>query len=203
MPGCIWEWLHLGIRNSEMVELNDSEFEQVYDAVWLLKKRTIASKIQDKLSETHDALRTIKHPDVLDPYFKNSGKISKGENYKGLPYYVLDYPRVFSKKELFAFRIIVWWGHYIIFTIISEGAINKRLDLGQLTYLKDWKLDTNKDPWTHELTRFDIDFSTKLIEDRLDNQIFIKFSKVLDLKKLNYLPEITPALFTTFLKLYT
>ena len=34
----------------------------------------------------------------------HSPKISKGENYKGLPYVMLDYPRCFGKTDIFAIR---------------------------------------------------------------------------------------------------
>jgi hypothetical protein len=43
------------------------------------------------------------------------GRISKGENYQGLPYITADFPRYFNKKGIFAFRTWFWWGNYVLF----------------------------------------------------------------------------------------
>ena len=40
------------------------------------------------------------------------GKISRGENYKGFPWLMLDYPRNFSNENVFAVRNFFWWGFY-------------------------------------------------------------------------------------------
>ena len=45
-------------------------------------------------------------------FFDVSPKISRGEQYLGLPYVMLDYPRIFSKENVFAIRTFFWWGNY-------------------------------------------------------------------------------------------
>ena len=48
-------------------------------------------------------------------------KISKGENYKGLPWVVLDYPRLFGREDVFAIRTLFWWGNYFSVTLHLKG----------------------------------------------------------------------------------
>jgi hypothetical protein len=48
-------------------------------------------------------------------------KISKGDQYKGLPWVMLDYPRVFGKEDVFAIRTMFWWGHCFSVTLHLKG----------------------------------------------------------------------------------
>lgn len=49
-------------------------------------------------------------------------KISKGENYLGLPYLILDYPRCFNKENTFAIRTMFWWGNFFSITLHLSGS---------------------------------------------------------------------------------
>ena len=51
-----------------------------------------------------------------------TARIFKGENYKGLPYIMMDYPRLFNKTDVFAFRNMCWWGMHYSFTLHLSGA---------------------------------------------------------------------------------
>jgi hypothetical protein len=53
------------------------------------------------------------------------GQIAKGENHNGFPFLSLDMPQKFSKTEMFTFRTLFWWGHYLGFSLILKG---KELD---------------------------------------------------------------------------
>ena len=48
-------------------------------------------------------------------------KISRGENYLGLPYVILDYPRYFRPHDIFAVRTMFWWGNFISMTLQLKG----------------------------------------------------------------------------------
>ncbi|MEI9808974.1 MAG: hypothetical protein WDO16_14545 [Bacteroidota bacterium] len=65
---------------------------------------------------------TVLPPEVI----KISPKISKGENYKGLPYLVLDYPRYFEKDNHFAVRSMFWWGNFFSSTLHLSGIYKKK-----------------------------------------------------------------------------
>jgi len=51
----------------------------------------------------------------------NKTQLARGENNKGFPYLSLDIPQMFSKTEMFTFRTLFWWGHYLGFSLILKG----------------------------------------------------------------------------------
>ena len=71
----------------------------------------------------------IKQQEILKDYssrlpgeiLKISPKISRGENYKGLPWLVLDNPRFFQHNNIFAIRTMFWWGNFFSITIHLSG----------------------------------------------------------------------------------
>lgn len=105
--------------------LNPDEEEVFFDTDFLKKKRVISEKIFDSLTQFqrsvkqelselptkhHISVNTSKHP-----------KISRGENYGGLPYFILDFPREFDIQNTFAIRTKVYWGHFYSFTLQTSG----------------------------------------------------------------------------------
>ncbi len=55
-----------------------------------------------------------------------SPKISRGEQHVGLPYVMLDYPRIFSRQNVFAIRTFFWWGNYFSLTLHLKGIYKKQ-----------------------------------------------------------------------------
>ena len=85
-----------------------------------------SKRLMDLLLDTKNHLDTAYHLTPLAiPRGENaySGKISRGENYRGLPYLILDYPAYFSQKDIFAFRTMFWWGHFFQCRTTSTGDI--------------------------------------------------------------------------------
>jgi hypothetical protein len=95
----------------ELVCLQDTDF--------LLTKRVINEKVQTLLLKLASELAN--EPSVL-PLAPIRTKISKGENYRGLPYWVLDYPAIFTQENTFAYRTICRWGHEFSFTLHLSGT---------------------------------------------------------------------------------
>jgi len=77
-----------------------------------------------------------------------SPKISRGENYLGLPYLVLDYPRLFRPDAVLAIRTFFWWGHFFSSTLQLSGGYKteflSRLQAAQETFSKH-----HIDPFLH------------------------------------------------------
>ena len=127
-----------------------------------------------------------------------SGKISKGENYLGLPYIVLDNPRIFSKQNIFAFRSMFWWGNYFSFTFHLSG---KYLEDYEKNICKNFKLLQDKDflicihneQWIHHLEKDNYEsldsFDEKRIKNLIEQNGFLKFSRKLELKKWKHVPD--------------
>jgi hypothetical protein len=53
-------------------------------------------------------------------------KISRGENYKGFPYVIMDYPALFSKDNVFALRTMFWWGNFFSITLHLSGKYKEQ-----------------------------------------------------------------------------
>jgi len=95
----------------ELVCLQDTDF--------LLTKRAIDHKVQTLLLKLASELAN--EPSAL-PLAPVRTKISRGENYRGLPYWVLDYSAIFTQENTFAYRTICRWGHEFSFTLHLAGA---------------------------------------------------------------------------------
>jgi len=49
------------------------------------------------------------------------GQIAKGENHDGYPYVVMDFPKYYTKTDMFSFRVFFWFGHGLFFAAILAG----------------------------------------------------------------------------------
>lgn len=83
-----------------------------------------------------------------------SPKISKGENYKGLPYLVLDHPRYYRRPDIFSFRILFWWGRYFCCSLHLGGKfleVNRPRLIANQNRLRDGRvhLGIGDNPWEY------------------------------------------------------
>ncbi len=111
------------------LQLSPEEEQLVQKADWILAKNTVLKKVNEALGrlqkeqsswlQEHPAFLK-EHPRALYP------KISRGENYGGLPYLVLDYPRLFDKENVFAIRSFFWWGHFFSTTLHIAGSYQEQ-----------------------------------------------------------------------------
>jgi hypothetical protein len=112
------------MNTSTKIHLSILETELIQNKEWILTKRKIIEKVYLLFGSTHDSYKEIlKNEQLLpEPHYKNiTGKISKGENYHGLPYVILDYPALFSKEDIFAVRTMFWWGNFFSISLHLSG----------------------------------------------------------------------------------
>src|SRR5689334_11584093 len=105
--------------NEAKIQLSTKEKELVSDANWILTKNAIMQKIKTMLAELMERQKNLcqrHHPLFSKEILSISPKISKGENYHGLPYLVLDCPRYFSIHQTCAIRTFFWWGNFFSVT---------------------------------------------------------------------------------------
>jgi hypothetical protein len=115
--------------NKAKIALSPKEMELVTNAEWILTKNAIMQKawwlledLQVEVVAKVEQLSATLPKEVL----KTTAKISKGENYKGLPYLVLDFPRCFDKDDIFAVRCMFWWGNFFSVTLHLAGKYQKQ-----------------------------------------------------------------------------
>ena len=134
------------------VKLSKEESELVTNAGLILTKNRIITKVYDLFGALSDEYRKMDRlfpPEVLSV----SPKISKGENYLGLPWVMLDYPRAFSTTNVFAVRSFFWWGNCFSITLLLQGKYKLRYQRSLENYLKSqgghWMVGVAIDPWQH------------------------------------------------------
>lgn len=101
---------------------------------------------------------------------KRPGKVTKGNNLKGFPFQVSDFPSAFNKPDIFSFRTTIWYGHFFSFSLILGGKTkqNHIVDFGKLVN-KGYSFVTNETIWETDLKNIGaIDINdnevTKIIE---------------------------------------
>lgn len=130
------------------ITLSPTEAALISNAEIILTKNSIIQKTVALLGRLQEEL--MSYPVA----FSSTPKISRGENYRGLPYVVLDYPRIASGEDLFFIRSMFWWGHCFSSTLQLAG-LYKEMALPQLAAAypvlaeKQYYIGVHNDPWQH------------------------------------------------------
>ena len=111
------------MQNAKIV-FTDEEIQLLNDCIYIERKRMLLEKISElfqQLNEDIEELKLMYKAQLPAEAFVSKGKITKGENLKGMPFMVLDNVRVFNRDDIFAFRTLFWWGHFFSYTIHLSG----------------------------------------------------------------------------------
>ncbi|MEV4883223.1 hypothetical protein PV783_00260 [Chitinophaga sp. CC14] len=173
----------------ESFELTPEEAAVVESTHFILLKNSAIEKVMVLMGKLQEALaaydRNSNFP-FKPEWLLQGGKISKGEQYKGLPWVMLDYPRYFSKTEVFAFRTMFWWGHYFSATLHLAGNVKRYYSaVLESSYTKlaeaGFQVYVQEDPWEHDFENGNYCFINTLSLDEWKTLIsrndFIKVAK--------------------------
>jgi len=137
------------------IHISSAEMELMQNAEIILTKNRVLEKVRALLEVVqHKQTEFIEKYFIGDEIFKFSPKISKGENYLGLPYLILDYPRQSSKQDFFFIRTMFWWGNFFSCTLHmadQSKQIFKENIKQSYSLLKACYVNINDDPWVHHL----------------------------------------------------
>ena len=137
------------------IHLSSSELELMQNAEIILTKNKILEKMKDLLGEVQgEQTAFVKQHSLTNGIFKIPPKISKGENYMGLPYLILDYPRQSSENNFFFIRTMFWWGNFFSCTLHLAGDTKnlfKENIKQSINDLKNYFISVNNDQWIHHL----------------------------------------------------
>ncbi len=169
-----------------MSKFTTQELDLASDPTILLIKYRMMEKVWDFLEELKKEMRIQlvplqnKLPKELN---LTHGKISKGENYKRLPFMVLDFPAFFTKEDILAFRTMFYWGNFISSTFHLQGRFVKDYGIALIERLKKSEgiyFCVNNSPWEYDYKSNNYvplnELSSAEVEDHLKNIDFIKFS---------------------------
>ena len=178
--------MHRHFTPTELKTLHNSKFFEI--------KASATKKIDAMLASVRDTLKeeieknNFRFPKEVDV---RMGKIFRGENYNGLPYLILDYPKHFSKDSVFSFRTLLWWGKFFSFTLHLQGKAleNQRKKLiSRIPTLKKKNIYfcVNDNPWQYHYEKDNYLLIDKISSARLKQLLkekkFIKLSRKIPLK---------------------
>ncbi len=182
------------------IRLSTEEEALVCRTDWILTKNRIIEKIKIVFA----SLQTQEQRAFeLSKYLKTeelntSPKISKGENYKGLPYLVLDYPRFFNREDIFLIRSFFWWGNFFSTTLQLSGKFKTKYEdklIASFDQLQSqhFYICINDDQWQHHFEADNYlslpDLSPVRFEEIIVQRPFIKLSKKMPIGQLHDIEE--------------
>jgi hypothetical protein len=136
------------------IQLSSAEKELMMNAEVILTKNMVLQKIRSLLNAVQEKQRGFSaiHATNNSEIFLISPKISRGEYYLGLPYIILDYPRMASANNFFFIRTMFWWGHYFSSTLHLSGtyksAFRDKISASHSS-LQHHYIGVNSDQWVH------------------------------------------------------
>jgi hypothetical protein len=143
------------------VTFSTSELSLMMNSEFILTKNRVISNIYELFGSLSTALvsEVESNAPAWVEQVSGSPKISKGEQYQGFPWVMLDYPRIFSREKGFlALRTFFWWGHYFTAQWLISGSFYSKLNIAIKT--KGWPFMINgcqlyagfsSNPWINEL----------------------------------------------------
>ncbi|MDZ4794106.1 MAG: hypothetical protein SGI83_07495 [Bacteroidota bacterium] len=171
------------------IRLSQKEMELAGNADLILTKNAVLQKINQLLGSLQEKQKGyIIHHSIQLPIevLRSSPKISKGENYNGFPYQLLDYPKFFEKANIFAVRTLFWWGHFFSITLHLSGKYKTAAEqplLRSFAALQEngFYCSVNNDPWKHDFDAVNYtllqNFSREDFEQLVTDKPFIKLAK--------------------------
>ncbi len=176
------------------IRLSQEEEELVATADWILTKNRVIQKINQLLSRVQTSQQQLLQTCTMLEHevLTSSPKISKGENYKGLPWLVLDYPRSFNKEEVFAIRTLFWWGNFFSVTLHLSGKYkvgHERKIIDSFESLKGeaFSVCINEDQWQHHFDPSNYtplsDFDPSAFQEKIQKGSFVKLAKKIPLEQ--------------------
>ena len=150
------------------------------------------------------------HSSLPFEIFVTSAKISKGENYDGLPWLMLDHPRHFEKHNAFAIRTLFWWGNFFSITLHLSGKYKEQYAANIISQYdtlnqNNFYLCVNNTEWEHHFEKTNyipvnkagIDAFQQIINEKS----FIKLSVKINLDQWENLPEQVVSITKTIMKM--
>jgi hypothetical protein len=192
------------------IRLSSLEMELVNDTEWIFTKQLIIEKVSHLLGLLHqDYKKIIASQNGLMPelLLRPGGKISKGENYKSLPFMILDYPAVFNKEKIFAIRTMFWWGNFFSVSLHLSGNYFKSIsNIAKATsFLKEkgFSVSLNEDEWQHHFHPSNFTNINELNSDEIKNLFqknFLKIAKRINLSNWGVAPQFLKETFTEIIE---
>lgn len=197
--------------NPANLTLSQKEAELIRNADWILTKNGILEKVKNMLADLQVAqqahLSGLQLPRDLT---SSSPKISRGENYGGLPYLILDFPRFFEQDNTFAVRTMFWWGNFFSITLHLSGSHKRKYQeriIASYPLLKDGNYYSciQAEEWHHHFEPGNYKKVSAMQNEEFGNAVrersFIKLAYKISLEEWEKVQGILLARFIELIKL--
>jgi hypothetical protein len=196
--------------NKTKIRFSKKEKEMIADSGWILTKNEIFKKVSrlfETLNTEQQNILLASASSFPSEITATLPKISRGENYKDLPWMLLDYPRVFTLENICAIRILFWWGNFFSITLHLSGGYKKKFEKSIISSYpviakKKIYCCINTDQWQHHFGRDNYSLIKTIGEKEFGNIItrkpFIKLAKRISFKKWEQLPTVLLSYFNLF-----
>lgn len=200
--------------NEAKIRLSPAEMELVINDGLILTKNRILSKVMQFLGQ----LQTVYgqqlsfFPSLPEEVRSAPPKISRGENYKGLPWLVLDYPRCFGQENVFAVRTMFWWGQFFSITLHLAGSYKKQAEKKIIRSFEalaaaDYFVCISESPWQHHFENDNYHVLAETGQPSFEQLVlerpFIKLALKFPLQEWDSLYEQLPLQFKKILTIIT
>jgi hypothetical protein len=193
--------------NPAKIRLSQKEIELITNADWILTKNAILQKVNALLGNIQQQQKEIlhRHQQLLPKeLLSTTPKISKGENYNGLPYQVLDFPRIFNRKDVFTIRTLFWWGNFFSITLHLSGQYKKAFEKKIVSALPSFAsqhffICISDDEWQHHFEETNYQpiatLSSIETEQLIVENPFIKLAQKIPLQEWDHVENIVAVSF--------
>jgi hypothetical protein len=190
------------------IMLSPQELELVSNTEWILTKSVIIQKVMAVFGAAAAVMQT--NASVQNDLMQIAPKISKGENYEGLPYVMLDFPRLFSKQDTCAIRTFFWWGNHFSVTLHVSGLwLSMVADKIAVNYFnlakQDFQLSVNDNPWKHHYSEENMMYMAQLntthLEVFIQQHQFLKIGKSMPIGQWHVVPTFIEETYATLMSL--
>ena len=194
------------------LQLSDFEMELLRNSEWILTKNLVVKKAQRLLEEVQQNISdyTKQNPGMFPAeVIAIPPKISRGENYRGLPWLMLDYPRYFEKENIFAIRIMFWWGHFFSSTLHLSGRYKEQhtssiINRYDTLFESEFHTCINDEQWHHHFEKENYlpvkHFTAEEFNSHIRKRSFIKLSKELPFSQWDKTITLLSENFTEIMK---
>lgn len=204
---------YLYYMNEAKIRLSQKEMELVNDTAVILTKNVVLQKVLQLLGdvlEKQQAFLQNNRMDLPPEITRSSPKISRGENYRGLPYFVLDFPKCFEKDDIFAVRTMFWWGHFFSITLHLSGRFKEMFEQKIITATDALRENNfyyciNDEAWEHHFEEDNYislrNETDTVFKTAMKDKTFIKLAQKISLHQWNDADELLTESFKRIMKI--
>ncbi len=209
--GIFFQYFYLqSMKELPKILLSKKEIQLLREESFFRQKKIITGKIFDLLAESVQHIQSVKDFQKISfPPRTDSerGKITRGENYLGLPFLILDFPRLFSEQNFFAFRTMIWWGNHVSCTLVISGNEGKKAAARMIFNSSKLKkqgvyLCVSESPWQHHFGEDNFLLLKSLRKQEvikiIKQQNFFKVARKIPVDAINNIPSFAAETFSIF-----